>query len=162
MRACAAQYGRPLTALAPQKPKSRLPGSLIGQRHVPSPSSAHEQRGPGSTGAASTTGSGSARRADRMSCWVTRRRDTFRRSRFGVAIVKRERWRRLILPMTALRLTPISTAIWPHDSPAAKQLFSCSMRSAVHVLPITLMVMAFRLASDLLSVPHPAQYGSVD
>src|SRR6266511_5897804 len=30
----------------------------------------------------------------------------------------RDRPRRFLLPMTALRVTPISRAIWPHESPA--------------------------------------------
>src|SRR6516165_9473202 len=45
----------------------------------------------------------------------------------------RDRPRRFILPMTALRLTPISRAIWPHESPAWRQLFTNSMRSEVQV-----------------------------
>jgi len=45
----------------------------------------------------------------------------------------RARLRRESLPMTALRLTPISPAIWRHDSPAAKHLFSSSTRSSVQV-----------------------------
>ena len=42
---------------------------------------------------------------------------------------------RWILPMTALRVTPISAAIWLQVSPAVTQLWSCSMRSVVQVAP---------------------------
>jgi hypothetical protein len=45
----------------------------------------------------------------------------------------RDRPRRFILPMTALRVTPISRAVWPHERPAWRQRFSSSMRSEVQV-----------------------------
>src|SRR6266403_5564888 len=54
----------------------------------------------------------------------------------------RDRPRRFILPMTALRLTPISRAIWPHESPAWRQRFTNSMRSEVQVAQFADMLMA--------------------
>jgi hypothetical protein len=44
--------------------------------------------------------------------------------------------------MTALRLTPISRAIWPHESPAWRQRFTNSMRSEVQVAQFADMLMA--------------------
>ena len=38
------------------------------------------------------------------------------------------------VPMTALRLTPISRAICPHESPASIRSFRSAMRSVVHVV----------------------------
>jgi hypothetical protein len=45
----------------------------------------------------------------------------------------RDRPRRFILPMTALRVTPISRAIWLQVSPALKWRLSSSTRSESHV-----------------------------
>src|SRR5262245_121782 len=159
MRACAAQYGRPSTALPPQKPKSRLPGSLIGQRHFPSHSSASEHRGSCGTGTSSTAGGGALRRAVRMSCWVTSRSATLRCRGLAITRSRGARRRRLILPMTALRLTPISSAIWLQDSPASKQLFSCATRAAVHVLSGTFMGLALTIYPLQPSLPRIAPNG---
>src|SRR6516162_7204320 len=54
----------------------------------------------------------------------------------------RDRPRRFILPMTALRVTPISRAIWLHERPAWRQRFSRSMRSEVQVAQFADMLMA--------------------
>src|SRR5260370_38302517 len=54
----------------------------------------------------------------------------------------RDRPRRFILPMTALRVTPISRAIWPHESPAWRQRFSNSIRSEFQVAQFADMLMA--------------------
>src|SRR5215475_12526765 len=54
----------------------------------------------------------------------------------------RDRPRRLILPMTALRVTPISLAVWPHERPALRQRFSSSMRSEVQVVHFADMLIA--------------------
>src|SRR5215510_7052400 len=40
---------------------------------------------------------------------------------------------RFILPITELRVTPISRAIWLQVSPASKQRLSCSTRSELQV-----------------------------
>src|SRR5262249_25868984 len=56
----------------------------------------------------------------------------------------RDRPRRFILPMTALRVTPISRAVWPQESPAWRQRFSSSMRSEVQVEQFADMLMAAR------------------
>src|SRR2546430_10789603 len=54
----------------------------------------------------------------------------------------RDRPRRFIFPMTALRVTPISRAVWPHERPAWRQRFSRSMRSEVQVAQFADMLMA--------------------
>jgi hypothetical protein len=46
--------------------------------------------------------------------------------------------------MTALRVTPISRAVWPHESPAWRQRFSSSMRSEVQVAQFADMLMTAR------------------
>src|SRR5258705_1819570 len=56
----------------------------------------------------------------------------------------RDRPRRFILPMTALRVTPISRAVWLHESPAWRHRFSSSMRSEVQVAQFADMLMATR------------------
>ena len=43
----------------------------------------------------------------------------------------RDRPRRFIWPMTALRVTPISRAIWLHERPAWRQRFSITLMSSV-------------------------------
>ena len=50
------------------------------------------------------------------------------------ALLKRDRPSRFALPMTALRLTPISQAICPHESPASIRFFRSAMRSVVHIV----------------------------
>src|SRR5262245_47950534 len=54
----------------------------------------------------------------------------------------RDRPSRFILPMTALRVTPISRAVWPHERPALRQRFSSSMRSEVQVAQFADMLIA--------------------
>ena len=51
----------------------------------------------------------------------------------GSPALSRVRLSRESLPMTALRLTPMSAAIWRQERPASKQLFRRSMRSVVQV-----------------------------
>ncbi len=48
--------------------------------------------------------------------------------------LERDKPSRFALPMTALRLTPISWAICAHESPASVRCFRRAMRSTVHVL----------------------------
>src|SRR6476469_7347834 len=57
----------------------------------------------------------------------------FRSGRGASPLFFRFRLRRESLPMTALRLTPISPAIWRQDNPASKCLFRSSRRSSVQV-----------------------------
>src|SRR5689334_5078915 len=52
----------------------------------------------------------------------------------------RVKFRRFSLPITALRLTPMASAISRQDSPAAKWLFRSSMRSTVQVGSVMSMV----------------------
>jgi hypothetical protein len=58
----------------------------------------------------------------------------------------------LILPITALRETPISVAICAQDKPALTPFFSCATRSVVHVwrkFPLDVsMVVMFGLATS--------------
>ena len=54
--------------------------------------------------------------------------------------------RRWILPMMALRVTPISAAIWLHVRPLTTQVRSCSTRSGVQVATVARWVM--RVASQ--------------
>src|SRR5215831_13629343 len=82
-----------------------------------------------------------------ISCWSKMfRRGRFERQVLGVlgraslaarlcsiTSLGRDRPRRFILPITALRVTPISRAVWPHERPAWRQRFSSSMRSEVQV-----------------------------
>src|SRR6266550_9365496 len=60
----------------------------------------------------------------------------------AITSLGRDRPRRFILPMTALRVTPISRAVWPHESPAWRRRFSSSMRSEVQVAQFADMLMA--------------------
>src|SRR6478752_6798643 len=109
---------------------------------------------------ASAGGCGLGNAAISISCWPK----MFRRGCFGrqvlavfgraslaarlcssclpITSLGRDRPRRFILPMTALRLTPISRAIWPHESPAWRQRFTNSMRSEVQVAQFADMLMA--------------------
>jgi hypothetical protein len=48
-----------------------------------------------------------------------------------------------ILPITALRLTPMSSAIWRQVNPASKRLFRSSIRSSVQVGSSMLMVPSY-------------------
>jgi len=99
-------------------------------------------------------------RAISMSCWAK----MFRRGRFerqvleirgraslaarlcssclAITSLGRDSPRRFILPMTALRVTPISRAVWPHERPAWRQRFSSSMRSEVQVAQFADMLIA--------------------
>src|SRR6266478_5906552 len=100
----------------------------------------------------SAGGCGLRNAAISISCWAK----MFRRGRFERQVLAvfgraslaarlslgRDRPRRFILPMTALRLTPISRAIWPHESPAWRQRFTNSMRSEVQVAQFADMLMA--------------------
>src|SRR5215472_8901429 len=52
-----------------------------------------------------------------------------RSSCLPITSLGRDRPSRFILPITALRVTPISRAIWLHDSPALKWRLSSSTRS---------------------------------
>src|SRR5436305_6024879 len=56
----------------------------------------------------------------------------------------RDRPRRFILPMTALRVTPISRAIWLQVSPASKQRLRRSTRSELQVAAFASMLIALR------------------
>jgi hypothetical protein len=53
---------------------------------------------------------------------------------FFLVPLKRDRPSLLAFPITALRLSPISRAICPHESPASIRFFRSAMRSAVHVV----------------------------
>jgi hypothetical protein len=67
---------------------------------------------------------------------------------FGSRLRSRERRRHLMLGedvparTTALRVTPISRAIWPHESPAWRRRFSSSMRSELQIAQFADMLMA--------------------
>src|SRR5438034_11825467 len=112
----------------------------------------------------SAGGCGLGNAAISISCWAK----MFRRGRFGLQVLGvfgraslaerlcssclpiislgRDRPRRFLLPMTALRVTPISRAIWPHESPAWRQRFSSSMRSEVQVALFADMLMTLLVA----------------
>src|SRR4029453_2580822 len=79
-----------------------------------------------------------------------------------ITCLGRDRPRRFILPMTALRVTPISRAIWPHERPAWRQRFSRSMRSEVQVAQFADMLdgLAGRMMGAVLEVAAVLQsYG---
>jgi hypothetical protein len=132
-------------ASLPQKPKSALPGSPSGQRHPPPARSSSEQRRALSTGGASVAAAGSARASAATACRMRAIRDGRAgarvravRIRPGIAPGLRpvDRPRRLILPMTALRVTPISAAIWLQVIPAVTHCWSCCTRSVVQVVEL--------------------------
>ncbi len=125
----------------PQNAKSAAPGSLIGQRHLPCESSTSEQCLVLSTGAStsitsSATLGASAPIRRRSRRWVESlgRWTRGRRERAGTRAARAsESPRRLILPITALRLTPIWAAICLQVRPATTQFRSWSTRSGVQV-----------------------------
>jgi hypothetical protein len=140
MRAWPAQYEKPARASLPQNAKSAAPGWLIGQRHLPWASSKSEQHCPPST-KASGAAVGSARNIAFAASRNSRRCEGSRggrtcggHARAGTAAGRPgDRPRRWILPMTALRVTPISAAIWLQVRPATTQFRSCSTRSGFQV-----------------------------
>ncbi len=125
-----------MTASLPQNTKSASQGSPIGQRHLPCAECDQratlrrvDGRGIG------RLDSGRFRREQPQEPELEECRG--RRARGGqlragdAAGRPGPMPRRWILPMTALRLTPISAAIWLQDSPATTKFRSCSIRSAV-------------------------------
>src|SRR6185295_15478381 len=120
MRACPAQYETPSAVLLPQKLKSGVPTEPIGQRHLRAVRLNSEQGSGLTTSVTTGSAANSALSAIR---WV---RTCVRRPR--------ERPSRFILPMTALRETPISLAIWAQESPALKKVLSMATRSVVQGL----------------------------
>src|SRR5262245_2593154 len=106
-----------------------------------------------------------------ISCWAELfRRGLFERQALGVfgraslaarlcssclpiTSLGRDRPRRFTLPMTALRVTPISRAVWPHERPAWRQRFSSSMRSEVQVAHFADMLIALapRMMAEMSS-----------
>src|SRR6185437_1244617 len=132
----------PSIGVLPQKQKSSCPGVEIGQRQVSLESSNSEQVWPLWICTAFASGSGSDgndfNRICRSRC-APRGRGLLAGSFFTVLItppLSRTRQRREILPMTALRLTPISAAISRQERPASKWIFRASTRSVVQVCKI--------------------------
>src|SRR5215471_11151558 len=130
----------PPSGVLPQKQKSACPGVEIGQRQVSLLSSNSEQVWPLWIGSSSTTGSASEANDFKRICrnFCTPRGRLAHEASLLVLPARmtplsRERLSRVILPITALRLTPISLAISRHDRPAAKWSFRASIRSVVQV-----------------------------
>jgi hypothetical protein len=130
-------------AALPQKMKSPAPpsqaGPLSGQRHLPRSRSSSEQgcalATAASAAAASATGAPSDH-INRRSCRCPAGRGRRARGEQGCAAPggrPGDRPRRWILPMTALRVTPIWAAIWLQVKPLTTELRSCSTRSGVQV-----------------------------
>jgi hypothetical protein len=104
----------------PQKLKSGVPTAPIGQRHLRAVRLKSEQ---GSVLTTSVTTGSAANTALSAIRWVRTcgRLGDAARGAPGAAVRRpRERPSRFILPMTALRETPISLAIWAQESPALK------------------------------------------
>src|SRR5580700_1125843 len=119
MRAWPAQYEKPVTAALPQNAKSAACGSPIGQWHLSCAISSSEQRCALSIGADAAAASWAAlgacapiKRNSRLGGELrgcpTRGGQERAGAPAGRAGDKPRRW---ILPMTALRVTPISAAI---------------------------------------------------
>src|SRR5947209_8472763 len=68
--------------------------------------------------------------------------------RLMIASSGRDRPRRFLLPMTALRVTPISRAIWPHESPAFDALRSPGGTIRGHVDDLARRMMAEMSSSE--------------
>src|SRR5439155_17845995 len=114
----------------------------------------------------SAGGCGLGNAAISISCWAK----MFRRGRFGLQVLGvfgraslaerlcssclpiislgRDRPRRFLLPMTALRVTPISRAIWPHESPAWDALRSPGGTIRGHVDDLARRMMAEMSSSE--------------
>jgi hypothetical protein len=121
MRACPAQYDTPSAVLLPQKLKSGVPTEPIGQRHLRAVRLNSEQGSGLTTSVTTGSAANSALSAIRWVRTCGRRGDDAARGTPGAAVRRpRERPSRFILPMTALRETPISLAIWAQESPALK------------------------------------------
>src|SRR5215831_1611006 len=107
----------PSAVLLPQKLKAAAPLALIGHRHLRGARSSSEH------GSVLTT---AARGSDSNSALSARRWARVRERCIGVIdrvrgvdeLLPRDKPRRLILPITALRETPISLAICAQDRPA--------------------------------------------
>src|SRR6516165_12059835 len=116
MRAWPAQYDRPSAVVLPQKVKSAAP--LIGQRHL---RGARLSRVQGSTLTTLSAMGSDENSALSITRWVRtwgRRIGPPERVRGAAGGLPRERPRRLSLPITALRETPILPAICAQDSPS--------------------------------------------
>src|SRR5215203_5097142 len=135
-------------ALHPQKRKSAVVGSPIGQRHMDSRSSMIVTRSDGGTATSraapvSATSSSAGRAGPGVGAATGSRaggpagRSTFRGfgSPVGPALTRPDRPRRWTLPITALREhPPISAAIWLALRPSAHSRFRSSTRSSVQVI----------------------------
>ena len=133
----------------PQKVKSTVPTPPMGQRQLRVVKSSNEQ---GSALTTSPAIGADAKSTLSLSRWFStcgRRIDTLRHSRGAVGRLPRDKPSRLILPITALRETPISFAICAQDRPALTPLFSCATRSAVHGSARDRSPAPPRLASDI-------------
>src|SRR5262245_2094802 len=124
----------------------------MGQRHLRGARLSSEQ---GSELTTSSVGGADANTALSSIRWVRtcgrRIEPLLLRARGAPGFLPRDRPSRLSLPMTALRETPISFAICAQDRPAPKPIFSCSMRSAVHVSHEFLLDVSMRVMFGLVT-----------
>ncbi len=141
MRACPGQYENPAAASLPQNAKVVASGSPMGQRHLPGTISRSEHgwalcTGAQSMAAVSATGSPCVNIRRKRRRWLVirgwRTRGGQRRA-WPPAGLPGDRPSRWILPITALRVTPISAAIWLQVRPETTKLRSCWTRSGVQV-----------------------------
>src|SRR5262249_47968565 len=125
------QYDMPPAVRLPQKLRVAVPPLLIGQRHFCGARLRSEQGSALTTSSRTGSDENIASSANRWVRTCGRRLGTATRVPDPLALRPRDRPKRLILPMTALRETPISHAICAHVRPALTQLLSMATRSVV-------------------------------
>src|SRR5262249_9180715 len=148
--------------LLPQNPKLSEFGSPIGQRQCHCCSSKREWAFALSRGTSGKESCDLAHNARRIVCCVI----VPGRALLGCAFLrtpvcfnlKRDRPSRFVLPITALRLTPRSPAIWPDETPAHIRSFRSAMRSIVHV--VSIIVLASITPNAAVHTPPPPGCGS--
>src|SRR5262245_38708607 len=133
MRAWPMQYDMPPAVILPQKLRLAVPAALIGQRHFCGARLRREQGSALTTSSRTCSGENITSSPNRCVRTCGRRLDTATRVPDPVALRPRDKPKRLILPMTALRETPISRAICPHVRPALRQVVRIARRSVVEV-----------------------------
>jgi len=140
----------------PQNVKAAVAPPPMGQRHLRGARLSSEQ---GSELTTSSAGGADANTALSSNRWVRtcgrRIEPPLLRARGAAGFLPRDRPSRLILPMTALRLTPPSyAAIWLALSPSLQSFLSNSTRSSVQDMPPS-----FRAAdSESLIVRRPLRW----